>query len=243
MPLWLNKITNFVGWWGHVGCAQSTSVPGSLMDLVQNIRKKLYDFKLRAEAKKRESPETLQRTLTAKHLYHLAQSSQEPLDQEYAMEIKETSKVKKKQRKMLLLSISERTSHWKYIKQHYLILDTRVVLQHIGLLEASPFGTNLIVPQTVLDEVPHFSLPIFNRLKSFISKANPTGKFIRGWIFWNKIWANYEKATQQYIHTSTTKEYFEKMEEESSKALLNLVASSGSAFKSDGPKHAGEGQI
>lgn len=55
--------------------------------------------------------------------------------------------------------------------------------------------------------------------------------------------ANYEKATQQYIHTSTTKEYFEKMAEESSKALLNLVASSGSAFKSDGPKHAGEGQI
>jgi len=157
-------------------------------------------------------------------------------------------------------------------------LDTNVVLRQVDLLEAFTFGTDLIVPQTVLDEVRHRSLPIFNRLKSLINETDPTGKFIRGWIFWNETrldthirrepdesindrndrairevckWykahlsshnldivlliddrANFEKATQQHVHASTTKGYVEMMAEESSKVRLDLVASSGSAFES-----------
>ncbi|KNZ49562.1 hypothetical protein VP01_493g5 [Puccinia sorghi] len=210
--------------------------------------------------------------------------SQEPLDQDDAMEIEETSEVKKKRRKILLLSESGRTAHRKYTKKHYLVLDTNVILRQIDLLEAFTFGTDLIVPQTVLDEVRHRSLPIFNRLKSMINETDPTGKFIRGWIFWNETrldthvrrepdesindrndrairevckWykahllshnldivlltddrANFEKATQQRIHASTTKDYVEMMAEESSKVLLDLVASSGSAFESDDPNNA-----
>ncbi|PLW53468.1 hypothetical protein PCANC_05970 [Puccinia coronata f. sp. avenae] len=205
-------------------------------------------------------------------------------DTDDRMDIEERNEAKKKRRKILLLSESGRTSHRKYTKKHYLVLDTNVVLRQIDLLEASTFGTDLIVPQTVLDEVRHRSLPIFNRLKSLINETDSSGKFIRGWIFWNETrldthiqrqpdesindrndrairevckWykthlsshnldvvlltddrANFEKATQQHIHASTTKDYVEMMAEESSQVLLDLVASSGSAFESDDPNNA-----
>ncbi|MBW0485011.1 hypothetical protein O181_024726 [Austropuccinia psidii MF-1] len=89
--------------------------------------------------------------------------------------------------KLTLLSDTGRKGHRKFQNQHYLVLDANVVLRQIDLLEATTFGTDLIIPQTVLDEVRHRSLPIYNRLKVLINETDRTGKFTKGWIFWNEI--------------------------------------------------------
>ncbi|PWN47632.1 RNB-domain-containing protein [Violaceomyces palustris] len=62
---------------------------------------------------------------------------------------------------------------------HYLILDTNVFLHQIDLIE-NPSFTDIIVLQTVLDEVRHRSLPLYNRLKALIS--DPDRRF---WVFYN----------------------------------------------------------
>ena len=52
---------------------------------------------------------------------------------------------------------------------HYLVLDANVVLDQIDVLEEAPDGgdglDNVIVLQTVLEEVRHRSSPIYKRLK------------------------------------------------------------------------------
>lgn len=69
---------------------------------------------------------------------------------------------------------------------HILILDTNVVLHQIDLLEStldkasSPTLTNVVVLQTVLDEVRHRSLPLYNRLQSLIREPERNW-----WIYWN----------------------------------------------------------
>lgn len=102
---------------------------------------------------------------------------------EHSREIVENTK---KRRRLILLSELGRQGHRKITNPHYVVLDTNVVLRQIDLIEASSFGIDLIIPQTVLDEVRHRSLPIFNRLKSLINETDSTGKFARGWIFWNE---------------------------------------------------------
>ncbi|KAK9873611.1 hypothetical protein WA026_023290 [Henosepilachna vigintioctopunctata] len=57
---------------------------------------------------------------------------------------------------------------------HYLILDTNVVLNQMDVLEDNLFG-NVIILHTVLNEVKHRSLPIFKRLMSIID--NPSRHF------------------------------------------------------------------
>ncbi|KNZ57674.1 hypothetical protein VP01_2102g4 [Puccinia sorghi] len=166
----LNKLTNSVGRWGHM-CPK---------------RKAVYDFKSRAEAEQRESPETLPREhylqndipcgssgcsdcLRILSTIQLDHPSQEPLDQDDSMEIEETSQVKKKQRKALLLSKSGRTPHRRYINKHYPVLDTNVALR-------------------------------------LINEADPTAKFIRGWIFWNKTWldTHIRRKPDESINDRTT---------------------------------------
>lgn len=70
-----------------------------------------------------------------------------------------------------------------------MVVDTNVVLHQIDLLSSPSFPAPLLVPQTVLDEVRHRSLPLYNRLKALIDEdfegANAKlGK--RGWIMWNE---------------------------------------------------------
>ncbi|KAI8457755.1 hypothetical protein BY996DRAFT_6889341 [Phakopsora pachyrhizi] len=107
--------------------------------------------------------------------------------------VKNTSK----RQRLMLLSSTGRENHQTY-KSHYLVLDTNVILRQIDLLEASAFGTDLIIPQTVLDEVRHRSLPVFNRLKALINESDSTGRYSRGWIFWNE--SNFET----YLERSAT---------------------------------------
>lgn len=64
-------------------------------------------------------------------------------------------------------------------RHHYLILDTNAFLHQMDLIE-NPTFTDVIVLQTVVDEVRHRSLPLFNRLKNLI--ADPDRRFF---VFYN----------------------------------------------------------
>lgn len=61
-----------------------------------------------------------------------------------------------------------------YSFPHYLLLDTNVVLHQIDVLEEDVLE-NVIILQTVLEEVKHRSSPVYRRLKDIIS--NPSRKF------------------------------------------------------------------
>ncbi|KAJ8979654.1 hypothetical protein NQ317_006365 [Molorchus minor] len=61
-----------------------------------------------------------------------------------------------------------------YNFNHYLILDTNVILDQMDILEESALG-NVIILHTVLKEVKHRSLPIYKRLYSIID--NPSRYF------------------------------------------------------------------
>ena len=59
--------------------------------------------------------------------------------------------------------------------RHYLVLDTNIILNQIDVLEASVKEggfCNVIILQTVLEEVRHRSSPIYKRLKDVISDQN-----------------------------------------------------------------------
>ena len=71
----------------------------------------------------------------------------------------------------------------------WVLVDTNVVLHQIDLIADAAFPAPLLVPQTVLDEVRHRSLPLYNRLKAlleddFVGDRAALGK--RGWIVWNE---------------------------------------------------------
>lgn len=51
---------------------------------------------------------------------------------------------------------------------HYIFLDTNAVLDQIDAIE-DPYLENIVIPQTVLDEVKHRSSTVFKRLKEVIS--------------------------------------------------------------------------
>ncbi|ANZ76986.1 BA75_03460T0 [Komagataella pastoris] len=57
------------------------------------------------------------------------------------------------------------------LSKHYLILDTNTVLNAIDLLESSQALFDVIIPQTVLEEVRNRSYPIYTRLRG-LSKAD-----------------------------------------------------------------------
>lgn len=71
----------------------------------------------------------------------------------------------------------------------YACVDTNVVLHQIDLINSDHFPSPLLVAQTVLDEVRHRSLPLYNKLKSLID-SDFTGDNAwlgkRGWTVWNE---------------------------------------------------------
>lgn len=52
------------------------------------------------------------------------------------------------------------------IGAHYVVLDTNIILQAIDLLENPSIFFDIIIPQTVLDEVRNQSFPIYTRLRT-----------------------------------------------------------------------------
>ncbi|KAK4055063.1 exosome catalytic subunit dis3 [Microbotryomycetes sp. JL221] len=70
----------------------------------------------------------------------------------------------------------------------WLVVDTNIVLHQIDLLSAAKFPLPLLVPQTVLDEVRHRSLPLYNKFKALLDDdlpaSSPATK--RGFVVWNE---------------------------------------------------------
>ncbi|EGF98200.1 uncharacterized protein MELLADRAFT_54248 [Melampsora larici-populina 98AG31] len=107
---------------------------------------------------------------------------------------------------------TRRKGHKKFTDGHYLMIDTNVILRQIDLLESSAFGSDLIIPQTVFDEVRHRSLPIFNRLKALINETDQSGRYARGWVFWNEA----------HLETHLKRESTESINDRNDRAIRQL---------------------
>lgn len=72
----------------------------------------------------------------------------------------------------------------QYIKEaHYVLVDTNVILHQMDVLESAVF-TDVIVLQTVANEVRNRSMPLYNRLRTLL--ADPDRRF---WLFYNDFHA------------------------------------------------------
>ncbi|KAF8999767.1 hypothetical protein BDQ17DRAFT_1360335 [Cyathus striatus] len=80
-----------------------------------------------------------------------------------------------------LLPTSGDVTHPQFPNGHFLIPDTNVFLSQMDLVESPLFNPPLILLQTVIEEVRHRSLPLYNRLKALM---NMDEKKI--WIFYNE---------------------------------------------------------
>ena len=67
------------------------------------------------------------------------------------------------------------------IGRHYVVPDTNVVLHQMDLLEAEAFGADIVMLQTVLEEVRNRSLPLYNRLNALVAESGR-----RVWSFANE---------------------------------------------------------
>ncbi|KAJ3733858.1 hypothetical protein DFJ43DRAFT_1067052 [Lentinula guzmanii] len=79
------------------------------------------------------------------------------------------------------LPFSGSFEHQLYPNGHYLLPDTNVFLAQMDLIESSLFTPPIILLQTVIEEVRHRSLPLYNRLKALTKSED---KSI--WIFYNE---------------------------------------------------------
>ncbi|OCH86604.1 RNB-domain-containing protein, partial [Obba rivulosa] len=71
--------------------------------------------------------------------------------------------------------------HELYPNGHYVLPDTNVFLAQMDLMESPLFSPPIILLQTVMEEVRHRSLPLYNRLNALV-KADDK----RIWVFYNE---------------------------------------------------------
>ncbi|KAF8839454.1 RNB-domain-containing protein [Paxillus ammoniavirescens] len=73
-------------------------------------------------------------------------------------------------------------THNQFPNGHYVLPDTNVFLSQMDLIESPSFSVPIILLQTVMDEVRHRSLPLYNRLKALL-KADDK----KAWVFYNEF--------------------------------------------------------
>jgi exosome complex exonuclease DIS3/RRP44 len=71
--------------------------------------------------------------------------------------------------------------HKVFPKGHFILPDTNVFLAQMDLMESHLFTPPIILLQTVIEEVRHRSLPLYNRLKAVVKTEEK-----RVWIFYNE---------------------------------------------------------
>ncbi|KAK7061084.1 exosome catalytic subunit dis3 [Paramarasmius palmivorus] len=71
--------------------------------------------------------------------------------------------------------------HRLFPNGHFILPDTNVFLAQMDLIESSLFNPPMILLQTVLEEVRHRSLPLYNRLKALTKSEDK-----RIWVFYNE---------------------------------------------------------
>ncbi|KAH9476796.1 Exosome complex exonuclease dis3 [Psilocybe cubensis] len=80
-----------------------------------------------------------------------------------------------------VLPASGDKNHPAFPNGHFILPDTNVFLSQMDLVESPLFNPPIILLQTVLEEVRHRSLPLYNRLKA-LTKADDK----KIWIFYNE---------------------------------------------------------
>ncbi|KAH7908909.1 hypothetical protein BJ138DRAFT_1156546 [Hygrophoropsis aurantiaca] len=79
------------------------------------------------------------------------------------------------------LSYQGDLTHQKFPNGHYVLPDTNVFLSQMDLIESPLFTPPIILLQTVLEEVRHRSLPLYNRLKALVTAEDKAV-----WVFYNE---------------------------------------------------------
>ncbi|KAH9911776.1 RNB-domain-containing protein [Epithele typhae] len=83
--------------------------------------------------------------------------------------------------KDVVLPSSGSLGHPSFPDGHFIIPDTNIFLGQMDLMESSSFNPPTILLQTVMEEVRHRSLPLYNRLKALV-KADDK----KIWVFYNE---------------------------------------------------------
>ncbi|KAG8780762.1 exosome catalytic subunit dis3 [Serendipita sp. 397] len=79
------------------------------------------------------------------------------------------------------LSLISLVPHPAYPHGHILVPDTNILLGQMDLVESPLFDAPLVILQTVLDEVRHRSIPLYNRLKNLLRADDK-----RVFVFYNE---------------------------------------------------------
>ncbi|KAF8637547.1 hypothetical protein AX17_002754 [Amanita inopinata Kibby_2008] len=85
-------------------------------------------------------------------------------------------------REQTLLPAEGDASHPAFPEGHFVLPDTNIFLSQMDLFESTLFSPPIILLQTVLEEVRHRSLPLYNRLKSLTRSDDK-----RVWVFYNEF--------------------------------------------------------
>ncbi|KAF8075975.1 hypothetical protein FPV67DRAFT_1469928 [Lyophyllum atratum] len=80
-----------------------------------------------------------------------------------------------------ILSTAGDKSHRLFPDGHFILPDTNVFLSQMDLVESNLFTPPIILLQTVIEEVRHRSLPLYNRLNALIKMDEK-----RIWVFYNE---------------------------------------------------------
>ncbi|KIM82109.1 hypothetical protein PILCRDRAFT_821006 [Piloderma croceum F 1598] len=80
-----------------------------------------------------------------------------------------------------ILPASGDLQHKVFPKGHFILPDTNVFLAQMDLMESNLFTPPIILLQTVIEEVRHRSLPLYNRLKAVVKTEEK-----RVWVFYNE---------------------------------------------------------
>ncbi|KAJ7618363.1 RNB-domain-containing protein [Mycena rosella] len=79
------------------------------------------------------------------------------------------------------LPFSGDTQHKSFPEGHFILPDTNVFLSQMDLMESALFKPPIILLQTVMEEVRHRSIPLYNRLKALVRMDDK-----RVWVFYNE---------------------------------------------------------
>ncbi|KAJ7456432.1 hypothetical protein FB451DRAFT_1511025 [Mycena latifolia] len=79
------------------------------------------------------------------------------------------------------LPFSGDTQHKSFPDGHFVLPDTNVFLSQMDLMESTLFKPPIILLQTVMEEVRHRSIPLYNRLKALVRMDDK-----RVWVFYNE---------------------------------------------------------
>ncbi|KAJ7806157.1 hypothetical protein B0H14DRAFT_2876773 [Mycena olivaceomarginata] len=79
------------------------------------------------------------------------------------------------------LPFSGDTQHKSFPQGHFILPDTNVFLSQMDLMESALFKPPIILLQTVMEEVRHRSIPLYNRLKALVRMDDK-----RVWVFYNE---------------------------------------------------------